>query len=329
MDCLDGLVGIRGICTPETPDSIFYVNDLPSISIKEVDASLNSESASAVELIRQKIELAGDLIAARMRTYFNPRFKGNSLIENGVIGFAKDNQETVNDQTGYLIGKEIEITNYNYLEFFLSKVGLHCTTSGSKNVFVYDLIQNKLLDTIPVTTVAGEISYVDVYKSYKSYGQKIHLFIGYEYTGSYKTILSRNNCSSCKGQVYQNPYVRFANRSILTSDVKIADNLVTGSEDGLTMTYSVNCTFDPFVCSMKHLLAEAICWKSGELLAMEMRYSKRNNSIISVYTEDYDALIAGYAAGAEAALKTNLQTMRLPDSECFYCNKKAFMETRI
>ena len=329
MDCLTGLVGIRGVCTPDTPDSIYYINDLPSISIKEVDASLNSEAASAVELINQKLEEAGNLIASRIQTYLQPRYKGGSVIQNGIVGIVKENLELVSTQTGYLIGKHIEILAGDYLELFISRVGLHVAASGAVSVYVYDLNANKLLDTISVTAVADQLTYVDVYKSYKSYGQQLNLFIGYTYQASYKTTLSRNNCSSCTGQVYSNQYIRFANRAILSSDVKIEENLVAGGDDGLVLQYAVNCHSEPFICSIKHLLAAAIRWKAGELLVMEMAYSKRNNSYINIYGDDYTALLTAYANGYEAEIKNITQNLRIPNNLCFTCNQRVKLETRL
>ena len=329
MTCLDNIVAIRGICEPETPDSIYFINDLPAISVKEISASLNSESASAVELIRQKIELAGDLITSRVQTFLQPRFKGGSIISNGTVGYYQDDLDSIDSAAGYLIGKQIEIWQGEYLEFFLSRVGLQMASTGAVSVLVYDLIQNKLLDTISVSAVAGEITYVDVYKSYKTNGQKLNLFIGYAYANGYNTILSRNNCTSCTGQVYSNPYIKFSNRRILSGSNKINENLESGSEDSLTLQYAVNCTSDNFICSIKHLLAAAIWWKAGELLATEMRFSKRLNSVINFYSDDHDKLIASYSAAAEAEISNILQNMRIPDNMCFTCNKRAKLEVRI
>lgn len=329
MDCLNGLVGIRGICTPDTPDSIYYINDLPSISIKEVDASLNSESASAVEMINNKLEEAGNLVASRLQTLLQPKFKGASVIQNGIVGYVQNDLQLIETQTGSLIGKHVQILGGDYLELFISRVGLHMAATGNVSVYVYDLNQNKLLDTITVAAVADNVSYVDVYKSYKGNGQELNLFFGYDYAASYKTILSRNNCSSCTGQVYSNQYIRFANRSIPSASSKIEENLVGGGNDGLILQYAVNCHSDPFICSIKHLLAAAIRWKTGELLVMEMVYSKRNNSFITIYGDDHNALLASYSASYEAEISNITQNMRIPNNICFTCNQRVRLETRI
>lgn len=329
MECLNGLVGIRGVCSPDAPDSIYYINDLPSISIKEVDASLNSESASAVELITNKLEEAGNLVASRIQTLLQPKFKGASVIQNGIVGYVQNDLQLIETQTGYLVGKHIQILGGDYLELFISRVGLHMAATGNVSVYVYDLNQNKLLDTITVAAVADNVSYVDVYKSYKGNGQELNLFFGYTYAASYKTILSRNNCSSCTGQVYSNQYIRFANRSILSAGSKIEENLVSGGDDGLILQYAVNCHSDPFICSIKHLLAAAIRWKAGELLVMEMAYSKRNNSYITIYGDDYTELLSAYSASYEAEIKNITQNMRIPNNLCFTCNQRVKLETRL
>lgn len=321
MDCLDGLIGIRG-CEVDTPDSIYFINDLPNLSIKDVDAAINTEAQSAIAEMRKKITLAGDLIAARVQTLLQPRYKGGSVIENGVLGFVKENQQLIEVQTGK-IGKHIEIQEGDYLEFFLSRIGIHTSVTGNVDVYVYDLIQNKLLDTLTIAAVAGEVSYLDVYKKYKSNGQKVSLFICYDYQAGYQTTLSKNNCTSCTGQVYNNPYIRVANRAI-NSSTFIKDNLVSG-EDSLVLNYSVNCTFEPFLCNMKHLLALPIWYKAGELLVTEMKYSKRNNSYINIYGAEHSELITAYSTAAETEINNVLQNMRLPSNVCYQCNRRVFL----
>ncbi len=34
---------------PAAPDSVFFINDLPNISIKDVDAAIDSEYSSAID----------------------------------------------------------------------------------------------------------------------------------------------------------------------------------------------------------------------------------------------------------------------------------------
>ena len=227
MTCLDNVISVKGNCSDVTPSSGIYLNTfLPGLSILEVDAALNKEYASAYEMISQQIDNAGLLIASHVRSHFSPRFKASSVIENGVTGFFIDNQKVVSSQATYLVGKQIEVEEYPYLEFFLSKVGLQVAHTGTKSVYVYDLISNKLLDTISVTTVSGQVSYADVYKSYPTNGQKLNLFIGWLANSDYyRTDLTYGGgCHSCNNNSYSNKYVTISVRKILNSGAKIDEN---------------------------------------------------------------------------------------------------------
>lgn len=325
MECLSEIVGIKG-CGNEA--ALFYVNNLPAISIRTADAAIDSEYSSAIAMMREKIDTAATLITNRIQSYFNPRFKGGSIIENGIAGYYLDNLQLLTAQP-YLIGKQFSITEYPYLEFYLSKISLQVNFSGIIDVLVYDLIQNKLLDTIPVTCVAGEISSVDISKSYPTNGQDMNLFICYDATliDSYSTNLTKSGCNSCTGYTYSNRYISISQRKI-NSIQKIAANLELNESDGLSVLYSLNCTFKPFVCSNKHLLAEALWYKAGSLIMEELRYTKRFNSIIQ-FNADHAELASAYGTASDTALSNILQNMKLPDNICFSCNQKMTLETRI
>lgn len=333
MDCLDNLIGIRGFCGGDaTPDSIYYINDLPGISIKEADAAMDGESANAYDFLQSKITLAGDMIASKMQMYFNPRFKGATSIIQETVGYFTQDLQVAASQATYLVGKNIYIKNNPYFELHISKIGLHVANTGNVNVLVYDLTSNKLLDTITVATVSGEVSYVDVSKTYKTNGQTLNLFIGYAATfDSYKTNLRNSGCVSCSSNgSYSNPYLTVNSAKILAASNKVDENLESNSNlDGLSVTYSVNCTFEPFICSVKSMLAPAILHKAGELVIQELKFSKRFNSIVTLYKNDHTELLEYFRTETDEHLKNALQNMRLPNNYCFDCNKRVKLTTNL
>ena len=326
VTCLSNLIGIRGYnCGADTvPDSVYYINDLAGIGIKEADAAMDNEVKTGYDLLQQKIDIAGDLIANNMRTYFNPRYKGGSIVANHTIGIWRTDRATSAAAATYLIGKNFYMSLSEYLEFNITKVGLMVDTTADVDVYVYDLISDTLLDTITVPCVAGVPSYVDVSKVYKNLGQKLNLFIGYAATfASYKTNMTNGSCVTCRGYGYSNPYINVNSAKVLSADDKIEANLDPNSNnDGLSITYSINCTFEPFICTNKILLAEAIWYKAGALVAEELKFSKRFNSVVTLYKTDATELITNYEARSQMALNTVLQNMRLPDNVCFDCKKK-------
>ena len=330
VDCLSNLVGVRGSCSDTTPNSVYYINDLSGVGILEADKSMSAEVSSAYDFLEAKINLAGDIILNNIRTHFNPRFRTASVLENKTVGIFQENLQIASSQATYLVGKEIELQE-GYYELHISKVGLQVATTGTVNVLVYDLISNKLLDTIPVTTESGQVSYVDISKTYKSNGQEVHLFVGYLATfDSYKTNLV-SGCTKCRNPYgYSNPYVTVNSGKILNSGNKVEENLEANSNnDGLSFTFSVNCSFEPFVCSVKHLLAEALWYKAGSLVAEEMEFSKRFNSIINLHRNDASELRERYELRYLESMKTVLQNMKLPDTNCFNCNRSVKLKVNL
>ena len=332
MTCLDNVISVKGNCSDVTPSSGIYLNNfLAGLSIKEVDQSINSEYASAYEYIQQQIENAGLLISSHVRSHFAPKFVTKSVIENSVSGFFLDNQKVVSSQATYLVGKQIEVEEYPYLEFFLSRVGLQVSTTGNKSVYVYDLISNKLLDTITVSCTAGQVSYVDVYKSYPTNGQKLNLFICWlADVDYYRTDLTKGGgCHSCNNNSYSNRYATISVRKILNSGSKIDENTESLDYDGLSITYSLNCSFDPFLCSIKNLLAIPLAYKAGELILQNMVYSKRVNSVVNVFHADHKELGILYADRYQFEMEQILKNVKLPDDICFECKKRGFFVTNL
>lgn len=330
--CLENVISVKNNCSDVTPSSGIYLNTfLPGMSIQEIGAGINAEQESAYQFIQDQITNAGLLINSEIRSKFAHKFKGTSVIANAVTGYFQDNQNLVTSQPTYLVGKQFEVDEYPFMELFISKVGLQINYTGTKSVFVYDLIQNKLLDTISVTCVAGQISYADVYKTYPSNGQKLNLFVCWLADQDYyrTDLTTGGDCSSCSGHTYSNRYLSISVSKVLSASAKLDQNTSSLDYDGLTVSYSLSCSFEPFICSIKNSLAIALAYKTGALIMEQMRYSKRNNSIISVFGGDYSELAQLYSDKYQFEMEEILKNMRLPNDICFECKKRGGFVTNL
>jgi len=330
VSCFSNLVGVRGSCSDTAADSVYYINDLSGIGILEADKTMSAEVASAYDFLQGKIDLAGDLIMNNIRSYMNPRFKTTSVIDSKTVGIFQENLQLTGAQATYLVGKEFEVQE-GYYDLHISRIGLQVANTGSVNVLVYDLTSNKLLDTIAVTTTSGQVSYAEVNKTYKSNGQELNLFIGYAATfGSYKTNLT-SGCHNCRNPYgWTSPFISVNSGKILSASNKVEENIEANSNnDGLSVTFSVNCAFEPFVCSIKHLLAEPLWYKAGALVAEEMEFSKRFNSIINLHRNDANELRQRYEDRFMESMNTILQNIKVPNNTCFECNKKVRLQVNL
>src|SRR6185369_7861854 len=101
-----------------------------------------------------------------------PKFKASSLLDDSRIGHFNDNLKMIAGD-GNLKGINIDLCNSeSFLNLFISEMSLQVDKTGDVNILVYDLIQNKLLDTLTIACVANEVSTIYPAKEYYSAKKK-------------------------------------------------------------------------------------------------------------------------------------------------------------
>lgn len=319
LDCLNGLVVVKGCGSNPTSS---FIQSLPGISIPEIDVAINTDHVNAKAFLEQQIDSATEYVVQDIYHHLALKHELKSFIENDLIGKFGENKEVVSSEAGYLVGVKLRIDSTPYLKVFINRLRLFVNNTGDVPVYVYDLIQGKLLDTITVNAVAGEIVDADVNKEYFTQKQRLHLFIGYESTfDSYQTSLnSTDNC----GNECCNSYLSFQNSKILTASSKIAENIETNSgTGGVSFTYSLSCSFEEHLCAIRNLLALPVKYKAGAMIMQQLKVSKRPNPLVTAYKGDNEAMEAFYEAEYSKQMKAILKNMSLPKGVCFECNPQA------
>lgn len=329
MLCFNNLIGIKGTCGEQTlPDSGLFLQDLPLINIPVYDKAIGSDVVSAYDQLARKLELAQTLVVNELQIAISSKFKVLTEIENAKVGFIRDNLETLAAQAKY-IGANIESSVSRYAEIFISRVGVHMQASGAVSLLVIDLNSGTTLDTISITAVANVPTYLDINKKYRSNGQKMNLFIGYDATtkASYKTLIHPNWCRTCNGSWYVNSYSRIRAVTIGIADSKIDQNLTsTDSTGGVIVDYSIGCDIERYACSVKHHLAQPIWYRTGVLVLDEMVTTQRFNTI-SLQTESIEQARTYYQGYYDTALKWAIRGLAIPKDYCFICQPRAKVET--
>lgn len=328
--CLENLVGIRTACgTQVTSDSGLYVQDLPHINLKLADAVVTDQE-SGYQLLLSKINLAGEYLKNDVLNRMAPHFKQVSVLENEQVGYFVENKPLSPGITDTYKGIQFKVRESPHLDLFISQIRLFSNYSGDIQVKVFDLIQGKELDSITVTAVAGEIVSKDVFKVYKTKGQNLNIFIGYDTTGidSYKTTLynPRNypGCTSCMSPYrWGNKYVWLYSQKIGVSDVKVQNSL-SGSNDtgGLSIDYSLNCTLDRWVCSMRNTLAFPLWHRAAVEILREVQISTRLNSLVTLKKEETADLMGFYEGQYMNSMDNIFKNLKVPNDICFYCNPR-------
>lgn len=100
MECLRDYIGLRG-CSTTAPPSGYYINDLPSISLKMVVSLTDEDSATFLALwnmIQQRAELR---FSTDVRAAMASRYKVSSILQGGNIGRVIEGTATAPDGNAF------------------------------------------------------------------------------------------------------------------------------------------------------------------------------------------------------------------------------------
>jgi len=324
LDCLNGLVNVKGCGSNPTSS---YIQQLPGISIPDIDVSINTDHVNAKAFLEEQILFAQEIVIQDVYQHLSLKHELKSFIENDMVGEYYDSPTLVDSQATYLTGIRIRIDSMPYLKLFINQLRLFVNTTGNVSVYVYDLQQGKLLDTITVAAVAGQIVTTDVNLEYYTQKQRMNLFIGYlstfdNYKANVTDVAGGDDCTGCCS--YNNGQISFYGAKILNASTKVLDNIESNSGTaGISFSYSLSCSFEEHLCNIRDLLALPLKYKAGELIMQQLKVSKRPNPLVTGYKNDNDDLMGYYNGEYNKYMKNILRNMKMPTSVCFECSPQS------
>lgn len=326
LDCLSNLVGIKkGECIPAESESGLYLDDLPFINIETANATANASNPSGLKLIQNKLDEAAKTIAQEIFVYFSPVIKKKSIIDNAVVGYYQQDMDLTASEAAKYIGVQFRLDTQNSFELFISSISIQSNTTVTIPILVFNLLTGKQIDTFNIDAVADESVSIDVFKKYGSNSQRMNLFFCYDasLTGYYQSNVyaDGNSCGSCSGK--PSGIVHVAGQKISQAAQKIDGNLTSmNGTGGLSITYSLNCTVEPYICSIKNILAWPLRHQAAILILTEMIYSKRVNGITITYNGDIKELRNELIQQYSISMSRILENLPPADGICFTCNPK-------
>lgn len=333
MSCLDNVIGIRAKCTADTPDANLFFEDLTGMNLRKADSATDSRFDSGLDLVQQKINMAIKYVETRVRSFYDPKIRTYSVVDNDVLGIFRDDLREI-PQAPFLKGIQLDLCETPHFKLFISRLTLFVNTTGDVDVKVYDLVTGKVLDTITVPAVAGEKVTVNIYKEYESQGNLLNLLVAYDATAieSFDTHLrsSNRNCRNCRNNFRYHNKLYASGAKIATGAEIIHKNVKnSGDTSGLSLTYSLQCSSGDQICSMKNLLAWPLLHKAGQLVLEEMENTTQLNSTVVIYADEIKELREKFEDEFEKSFTEVLENARLPENECFKCKPRIRHATRI
>src|SRR3990167_11274839 len=330
LECFEDIIGLRGACETPTSNSGLWMDDI-GIELEELDLIINKAQVDSIQFFENKRDFAIKQIIQLIHTHFSDKYKSNTVLDSKRIGFAKENQEVV-AAAGTLKGMEIELCNQNsFVDVFVSSVSLQVNTNGAVNVLVYDLFQNKLLDTIAITAVSGQVVTVYPNKTYKSNRKELDIIFVYDATNftSVKTTVTQGGCKTCGdggSMVNLNNYLSTRSISVPSASAKIESSL-TGIADtgGLSLMYSIQCNYEEWLCTISNSIALPVLFKTAyEVMDYTINNSLRLNTATTINLETAAKRRDEYDKRYQDSIQALLQNIKLPqDEKCFECRQKS------
>jgi len=321
MACFDNIIALKELCTEQTPSSGVYLNDV-GVDLNLVNSVITKEYASPDEFVAAKINSALTEVKNEIYTAFSKGIVTKTVVDNSRVGYTQPNLQVVTG--GDYRGVYFQVyNNANYFEVEIASVDLHVNFTGTVAILVYDLDQNKLLDTFNVSAVAGEIVTSYQHLKYLSSKKVLNLWIGYDATGidSYKTVTHSGQC--CGNYCLNNGYIRAKGTSLTGSF--IASNLTTLQDTaGISLTYSLTCDSFNWMCSFSNILALPIAYKVASDIyrtAFAITPQSRSNNQTTIQSDLMKENFAWYETKYSDSLPNIIKRISLPsDTVCFSCN---------
>lgn len=333
--CLDNLVAVLPSVNPTKAIGVLYVNSL-GVTLDMLNKANDGSFTDGQDFFNEVLALAQDQISTDIasRVTYRPS-RRVTLLNNGTVGYYKENKQE--ETSGSLKqGIYFEVPGGQYQKIFLQSIDIFATEAVDTTLSIIDFTQEKVLDTVAFTSVAGEIATVNINKSYGN-GYNV-LRLGLAYEGSeitpYKSYTSPNDCASCRrGRRYVDTAGTYiAGFKQNTAGLKM-QNIERGSTTyGLRANYSVECTTEAFVCNLRESLQYPLLYLTASMLLDRMINSLSNSTAknfnskhLAAKSQDYRSTyeLKMFGAFDEAGNQTSkglLDNIMMPDNRCF-CNQ--------
>jgi len=320
MGCFDQLIAVRGVCDPITPQSLVYMDDV-GVTLQDMEAFMTSQYDNGEDYFTKRYAFAIKETETLLNAHFQGKFNATSLVDDHRLGiFGNTLVDVVG--TGY-VGIQLEFNPCDvYYKFQISETSLRLQTAGDVDLEVWDLRQNKLLKTLTVSAVSGEIVTEYLNQLFYSSKEPMNLLIGYNGTGitSVNTPIASGLC--CGKKSCSNSYLT-ASGVTISGDFYESNLTTINHTGGLSIVYSIACDHLKWMCAYSNSLALPLAYKTAAIMVSDALLNTGGERATNSHTVGIDELqnrYKFYQSKFEETFTGVLANMKLPSNKCFSCN---------
>lgn len=308
MACFDDYLGLKGITA--TPLSGLFINDLPGINFAKADAVRDSDYATGVDFINEKIDHAIALVADDLKHFMSPYFKFHSQIDHVLTAKYKDGYHAA---VAANRGLKVEKKSSRLSKLYVNRVKVLANSTGAYNLVIAD---GNETETFAVTLVATEEQWVEC--NYTANRDIIYIYIDNTSLSPAKGTVKSTSCSNC-GKRYKAFKVWGWNGT-----------KTTNNHYGLRADISVVCSDDDMACVLRDRIKWPVLYKFGVEFMKEVQETDRLNYFTLVGREQAGELQEKfeeeYKKRFDILCRTVPRLLRSIDVDCVTCNSNKFIQ---
>lgn len=325
MGCLTDYIGIRWCGGTSSPPSSLYVNDLPGISLKQINSITDEENATFLSVWNNIQDRAERRFSLDVREAMSAKYRLKSLAQGVNLGkvFVDDGGgsqhilptgagiEIITDNnldSQYTISPllQINIQNVNYYCNELNNVGNILT------LFILDIDTNIILFSKSCEILYEGWNTYEVNQSFTSTNTtptpiNLRVFFGTVDLDNVTELVDLPNNiqnSQCCG--------------VLVRGWSGTDNI--SYTYGLSATFNVTCSWDGLICQNKNLFSRAFWYLCGIEFLTELIYSSVLTAWTTINLQKAKDLRAEYEVEYQKSLTQVASGMNLDCDCCLDCN---------
>ena len=302
-----GLIGVQ-----DAPTSGRFVNDLPGITSRRVEDTFDQNDNSDVLQAWERIErVAINSFEQKLMEYAKSYYQNYSEIALSITGQYRDITPVTTSTEYKGVFLELPYWYYQSLSYHITRANLYSSTNINTTLYAFNAATGETIYTKGVSLVEGN-NFIPLDWHFPTWKYP-DIFIAYD-AEEVQTIEQSN---------YPINYIGYTSwRKVDKSLPVIKSNAQpSGNENGLILTFSIDCSLDNFVSNRLSLFQEAYLYCLGAQVFRESTRSEEINRYTMLDYEAAQAAITELNDECDKMIKANMKGLIIKDEPCFVCNR--------
>lgn len=330
LECLIDYIGV----TPSygTPESGLHLNQLPGVTLAQIEMLNNADQASWVDLWNSIQIRASKTFMTSFTNFMNKKYRLKKITEQ------YQTSRVVNPATTYPPASELRgifmdcfIVKSVFHYIPIEKVTVNLLNAGNFTLQIFGVGADGStlteLDSFVVTGANAGENVVFVNKTYTDYRR---IFIAYDATSITSVSTPLNSIDLNPQLLIAGPYAVF-NHIYINGRISSGGTFTTQGLDtyGISTILGLKCSYEVFICANRQDLALAWWYLLGAELMIDRQYSDRVNRYTTVDIKKAKDLEELFRKKFENELETFVNSVSLTTDWCIDCDAQITRIQRI